>query len=75
MQSSWSKAWASSKSLLSVLVPVRCADRAFQVPPISRRRLSGSMLQKVVMPMARPVLRSRTVKGTKVPAACLARQS
>ena len=46
-----SNAWVSSSSLLSVFVPLRCAERAFQVDPISTRRLTASAFMKVVMPM------------------------
>jgi hypothetical protein len=68
-QSSVSKAWPSSKSLASVLSPVRCTRRAYQVEPISTRGPMRSIFIKVVMPAMQPSA-SKTVKGSMEPAAC-----
>lgn len=67
MQPSASNAWVSSRSLLSALVPVRWAERAFQVDPISTRRLSASAFKKVVIPITAPVSLRRVVKGRHAP--------
>ena len=45
MHASFSNACASSISLHSVLIAVRCARFAYQVCPISTRRLAGSTLK------------------------------
>ena len=74
MHSSRSNAWVNSNSLLSVLVPVRWAERAFQVDPISTRRTSGSTFMYVVMPMTSLVPVRRVVNGSMLPARCSPRR-
>ena len=49
---------------------VRCASTPIQVCPISTCRLGWSMLQNVVIPIARPVSSRRTAHGFIDPSSC-----
>src|SRR5437667_303022 len=62
-QSQRSNAHRSIRYLASVLAPERCHSGSSQVQPISIRRWAGLALPNRVLPMTRPVSRTRVSKG------------
>src|SRR6478736_2318519 len=74
-----SKACRSSSSLESGLLPLPCAEAAFQVEPISTRGVAASMFMYVVIPITLPGApvsgsSSRVANGSIEPLSCSARR-